>query len=127
MQLDGLTSLADGNTPEQKNVLLTLNVAATDEASSVSRQSWNWEATTSARSRTHSLDLSGKASTLTLTASGYTGEYRSYPLNAQLTTVYANARRPLDFSVLRFAIIFALALAAFGPCARPVPRGRTPT
>ncbi len=67
----------------------------------------------SARSQTHSLDLSGKASTLTLTASGYTGEYRSYPLNAQLTTVYANARRPLDFSVLRFAVIFALALAAF--------------
>ena len=31
------------NTPEQKNVLLTFNVAATDEASSVSRQSWNWE------------------------------------------------------------------------------------
>ena len=114
LQLDGLTSLADGNTPEQKNVLLTLNVAATDEASSVSRQSWNWEtAPASARSQTHSLDLSGKASTLTLTASGYTGEYRSYPLNAQLTTVYANARRPLDFSVLRFAIIFALALAAF--------------
>lgn len=98
----------------QKNVLLTLNVAATDEASSVSRQSWNWEAApASARSQTHSLDLSGKASTLTLTASGYTGEYRSYPLNAQLTTVYANARRPLDFSVLRFAVIFALALAAF--------------
>ncbi|MCO7109993.1 hypothetical protein NIA69_13765 [Gemmiger formicilis] len=44
LQLDGLTSLADGDTPEQKNVLLTLNVAATDEASSVSRQSWNWEA-----------------------------------------------------------------------------------
>lgn len=114
LQLDGLTSLADGNTPEQKNVLLTLNVAATDEASSVSRQSWNWEAApASARSQTHSLDLSGKASTLTLTASGYTGEYRSYPLNARLTTVYANARRPLDFSVLRFAVIFALALAAF--------------
>ena len=86
LQLDGLTSLADGETPEQKNVLLTLNVAATDEASSVSRQSWNWEAApASARSQTHSLDLSGKASTLTLTASGYTGEYRSYPLNAQLT------------------------------------------
>ena len=114
LQLDGLTSLADGDTPEQKNVLLTLNVAAADEASSVSRQSWNWEvAPASARSRTHSLDLSGRASTLTLTASGYTGEYRSYPLNAQLTTVYANARRPLDFSVLRFAVIFALALAAF--------------
>ena len=114
LQLDGLTSLADGDTPEQKNVLLTLNVAATDEATSASRQSWNWEvAPASARSRTHSLDLSGRASTLTLTASGYTGEYRSYPLNAQLTTVYANARRPLDFSVLRFAVIFALALAAF--------------
>ena len=114
LQLDGLVSLADGDTPEQKNVLLTLNVAATDEASSASRQSWNWEAAPAAsRSLTHSLDLSGKASTLTLTASGYNGEYRSYPLNAQLTTIYANARRPLDFSLLRFAVVFALALAAF--------------
>ena len=114
LQLDGLTSLADGDTPEQKNVLLLLNVAATDDASSVSRQSWSWEvAPASARSQVHSLDLSGAAHTLTLTASGYSGEYRSYPLNAQLTTVYANARRPLAFSPLRFAVVFMLALAAF--------------
>lgn len=36
LQLDGLVSLADGDTPEQKNVLLQLYVAATDEASSAS-------------------------------------------------------------------------------------------
>ena len=67
---------------------------------------------------------SGKVSTPTLTGVGYTGEYRSYPLNAQLTTVYA--RRPLDFSVLRFAVIFALALAVFAPVPGQC-RGRTPT
>lgn len=114
LQLDGLVSLADGDTPEQKNVLLQLYVAATDEASSASRQSWGWEAApASARSLVRSLDLSGRADTLTLTVTGYRGEYRSYPLNAQLTTVYANVRRPLDFSLLRFAAVFALALAGF--------------
>ena len=114
LQLDGLVSLADGDTPEQKNVLLQLYVAATDEASSASRQSWGWEvAPASARSLVRSLDLSGRADTLTLTVTGYKGEYRSYPLNAQLTTAYANVRRPLDFSLLRFAAVFALALAGF--------------
>ena len=114
LQLDGLVSLADGDTPEQKNVLLQLYVAATDEASSASRQSWGWEAApASGRSLVRSLDLSGRADTLTLTATGYKGEYRSYPLNAQLTTVCANVRRPLDFSLLRFAVVFALALAGF--------------
>ncbi|MED9937650.1 MAG: hypothetical protein UE643_05580 [Gemmiger sp.] len=114
LQLDGLVSLADGDTPEQKNVLLQLYVAATDEASSASRQSWGWEAApASGRSLVRSLDLSGRADTLTLTVTGYKGEYRSYPLNAQLTTVCANVRRPLDFSLLRFAAVFALALADF--------------
>ena len=114
LQLDGLVSLADGDTPEQKNVLLQLYVAATDQASSASRQSWGWEAApASARSLVRSLDLSGRADTLTLTVAGYKGEYRSYPLNAQLTTVCANVRRPLDFSLLRFAAVFALALAVF--------------
>lgn len=114
LQLDGLVSLADGDTPEQKNVLLQLYVAATDEASSASRQSWGWEAApASGRSLVRSLDLSGRADTLTLTVTGYKGEYRSYPLNAQLTTVCANVRRPLDFSLLRFAAVFALALAGF--------------
>ena len=114
LQLDGLVSLADGDTPEQKNVLLQLYVAATDEASSASRQSWGWEAApASGRSLVRSLDLSGRADTLTLTVTGYKGEYRSYPLNAQLTTVCANVRRPLDFSLLRFAVVFALALAGF--------------
>ena len=114
LQLDGLVSLADGDTPEQKNVLLQLYVAATDQASSASRQSWGWEAApASGRSLVRSLDLSGRADTLTLTVTGYKGEYRSYPLNAQLTTVCANVRRPLDFSLLRFAAVFALALAGF--------------
>lgn len=90
LQLDGLVSLADGDTPEQKNVLLQLYVAATDEASSASRQSWGWEAApASGRSLVRSLDLSGRADTLTLTVTGYKGEYRSYPLNAQLNTVCA--------------------------------------
>ncbi|WP_455499880.1 hypothetical protein, partial [Gemmiger sp.] len=114
LRLDGLVSLADGDTPEQKNVLLYFDVSANDEASSSSLQSWRWEVAPAAvRSQTHNLDLSGKASALTLTAADYCGEYRNYPLNAQLTTVYANVRRPLDFSVLRFAAVFALALAAF--------------
>ena len=61
LQLDGLVSLADGDTPEQKNVLLQLYVAATDEASSASRQSWGWEtAPASGRSLVRSLDLSGR-------------------------------------------------------------------
>ena len=118
LQLDGLTSLADGDTPEQKNVLLTLNVAATDEASSVSRQSWNWEAApASARSQTHSLDLSGKASTLTLTASGYTGEYRSYP--AQCSADHGLRQRPPPAGFLRPALCGHLRTGAGG--VRPAP------
>ncbi len=118
LQLDGLVSLADGDTPEQKNVRLNLNVSATDEAATASRQSWNWPvAAASARSWARSLDLSGKADSLTLTAAGFNGEYRSYPLNAQLNTVYANARRPLDFSALRFAVV--LALLSGGLCPAP--------
>ena len=114
LQLDGLVSLADGDTPEQKNVRLNLNVSATDEAATVSRQSWNWPvAAASARSWDRSLDLSGKAGSLTLTASGFNGEYRSYPLNARLNTVYVNARRPLDFSALRFTTVLALLLVGF--------------
>ncbi|MGN0685439.1 MAG: hypothetical protein ACI4KC_05010 [Gemmiger sp.] len=114
LQLIGLTYQYDGPHPEVQSPLFTLTVAATDEASSVSRQSWPWQvAARSVRSQTRSLDLSGKASTLTLTAAAYDGEYRQYPLSYTLETVYANVPRPLDFSLVRFAALFALMGAAF--------------
>lgn len=114
LQLVGLTYQYDGPHPEVQSPLFTLTVAATDEASSVSRQSWPWQvAARSVRSQTRSLDLSGKASTLTLTAAGYDGEYRQYPLSYTLETVYANVPRPLDFSLVRFAALFALLGGAF--------------
>ena len=114
LQLIGLTYQYDGPHPEVQSPLFTLTVAATDEASSVSRQSWPWQvAARSVRSQTRSQDLSGKASTLTLTAAAYDGEYRQYPLSYTLETVYANVPRPLDFSLVRFAALFALLGAAF--------------
>lgn len=114
LQLVGLTYQYDGPHPEVQSPLMTLTVAATDESTSVSRQSWPWQvAVRAARSMTRSLDLSGKADTLTLTAAGYTGEYRQYPLSYTLQTVYANVPRPLDFSLARFAALFALLGAAF--------------
>ena len=114
LQLIGLTYQYDGPRPEVQSPLFTFTVAATDEASSVSRQSWPWQvAARSVRSQTRSLDLSGKASTLTLTAAAYDGEYRQYPLSYTLETVYANVPRPLDFSLVRFAALFALLGAAF--------------
>lgn len=114
LQLIGLTYQYDGPHPEVQSPLFTLTVAATDEASSVSRQSWPWQvAARSVRSQTRSLDLSGKASTLTLTAAAYDGEYRQYPLSYTLETVYANVPRPLDYSLVRFAALFALLGAAF--------------
>lgn len=114
LQLSGLTYQYDGPHPEVQNPLFTLTVAATDEASSTSRQSWPWEvAVRTARSMTRSLDLSGKASTLTLTGYAYAGEYRQYPLSYTLQTVYANVPRPLDFSLVRCAALFALLGAAF--------------
>ena len=114
LRLDGLTYQYDGPHPEVQDPLFTLTVAATDEASSVSRQSWPWQvAVRSARSLVRSLDLSGKASTLTLTAAAYQGEYRQYPLCYTLQTVWANVPRPLDFSLVRCAALFALLGAAF--------------
>lgn len=114
LQLSGLTYQYDGPHPEVQNPLFTFTVAATDEASSVSRQSWPWQvAVRSVRSQTRSLDLSGQASTLTLTATPYEGEYRQYPLTYTLQTVYANVPRPFDFSLVRFATLFLLLGAAF--------------
>lgn len=114
LQISGLTYQYDGPHPEVQNPLFTFTVAATDEASSVSRQSWPWQvAVRSVRSQTRSLDLSGQASTLTLTAAPYEGEYRQYPLTYTLQTVYANVPRPFDFSLVRFAALFLLLGAAF--------------
>ena len=82
LQLSGLEYVYNGPHPEVQNPLFILNVAATDEATSASRQSWNWEVAANApRSQARSLDLSGKASTLTLTAYPYNGEYRQYPIS----------------------------------------------
>lgn len=114
LQLAGLTYQYDGPHPEVQNPLFLLNVAATDESTSVSRQSWNWQvAARAARSQVCSLDLSGKASTLTLTAAPYNGEYRQYPVSYTLETVYANVPRPLDFSAVRFLVLWALLGAGF--------------
>ena len=61
LRLDGLAYQYDGPHPEVQDPLFTLTVAATDEASSVSRQSWPWQvAVRSARSLVRSLDLSAR-------------------------------------------------------------------
>ena len=102
-----------------QNPLFILNVAATDEATSSSRQSWNWEVAANApRSQVRSLDLSGKASTLTLTAYPYNGEYRQYPISYTLQTIYANVPRAFDFSLVRWAAVLALLSAVYA--LRPV-------
>ena len=60
LQLSGLEYVYNGPHPEVQNPLFILNVAATDEATSASRQSWNWEVAANApRSQARSLDLSG--------------------------------------------------------------------
>lgn len=114
LQLDGLEYQYTGAYPEEQNPLFTFAVSATDEANTTSRQSWTWQvAVRAARSQVRSLDLSGRADTLTLTAAAYEGEYRQYPLTYTLQTVYANVPRPLDFSLVRFAVLLVLGLAAF--------------
>lgn len=119
LQLSGLDYVYDGPHPEVQNPLFILNVAATDEATSASRQSWNWEVAANApRSHVRSLDLSGKASALTLTACPYNGEYRQYPVSYTLQTIYANVPRAFDFSLVRWAALLFLMTAAYA--LRPV-------
>ena len=119
LQLSGLEYVYNGPHPEVQNPLFILNVAATDEATSASRQSWNWEVAANApRSQVRSLDLSGKASTLTLTAYPYNGEYRQYPVSYTLQTIYANVPRAFDFSLVRWAAVLALLSAVYA--LRPV-------
>ena len=119
LQLSGLDYVYDGPHPEVQNPLFILNVAATDEATSASRQSWNWEVAANApRSHVRSLDLSGKASTLLLTAFPYNGEYRQYPVSYTLQTIYANVPRAFNFSLVRWAALLFLMTAAYA--LRPV-------
>ena len=114
LQLSGLEYVYDGPHPEVQNPLFILNVAATDDATSASRQSWSWEVSVKAsRSQVRSLDLSGKAHTLTLTAYPYNGEYRQYPVSYTLQTVYANVPRAFDFSLVRWVVLLALMTAAY--------------
>lgn len=93
-------------------------MSGTDEASTAPRQSWQWQAAPrAARSLVRTLDFSGAVDTLTLQAAGYSGEYRSYDLNYTVQAVLANVPRPMDFSLLRLAVVY-LALLACGAAPR---------
>lgn len=125
--LDGVVYQYDGNYPQDQNPLFILWVSGTDEASTAPRQSWQWQAAPrAARSLVRTLDFSGAVDTLTLQAEGYSGEYRSYDLNYTVQAVLANVPRPMDFSLLRLAVVYLALLALWG-CAPALPRGTKPT
>lgn len=113
--LDGVVYQYDGNYPQDQNPLFILWVSGTDEASTAPRQSWQWQAAPrAARSLVRTLDFSGAVDTLTLQAEGYSGEYRSYDLNYTVQAVLANVPRPMDFSLLRLAVVYLALLALWG-------------
>lgn len=113
--LDGVVYQYDGNYPQDQNPLFILWVSGTDEASTAPRQSWQWQAAPrAARSLVRTLDFSGAVDTLTLQAEGYSGEYRSYVLNYTVQAVLANVPRPMDFSLLRLAVVYLALLALWG-------------
>ena len=113
--LDGVVYQYDGNYPQDQNPLFILWVSGTDEASTAPRQSWQWQAAPRAeRSLVRTLDFSGAVDTLTLQAEGYSGEYRSYDLNYTVQAVLANVPRPMDFSLLRLAVVYLALLALWG-------------
>ena len=114
--LDGVVYQYDGNYPQDQNPLFILWVSGTDEASTTApRQSWQWQAAPrAARSLVRTLDFSGAVDTLTLQAEGYSGEYRSYDLNYTVQAVQANVPRPMDFSLLRLAVVYLALLALWG-------------
>lgn len=113
--LDGVVYQYDGNYPQDQNPLFILWVSGTDEASTAPRQSWQWQAAPrAARSLVRTLDFSGAVDTLTLQAEGYSGEYRSYDLNYTVQAVLANVPRPMDFSLLRLAVMYLALLALWG-------------
>lgn len=113
--LDGVVYQYDGDYPQDQNPLFILWVSGTDEASTAPRQSWQWQAAPrAARSLVRTLDFSGAVDTLTLQAEGYSGEYRSYDLNYTVQAVLANVPRPMDFSLLRLAVVYLALLALWG-------------
>lgn len=113
--LDGVVYQYDGNYPQDQNPLFILWVSGTDEASTAPRQSWQWQAAPrAARSLMRTLDFSGAVDTLTLQAEGYSGEYRSYDLNYTVQAVLVNVPRPMDFSLLRLAVVYLALLALWG-------------
>lgn len=113
--LDGVVYQYDGNYLQDQNPLFILWVSGTDEASTAPRQSWQWQAAPRAeRSLVRTLDFSGAVDTLTLQAEGYSGEYRSYDLNYTVQAVLANVPRPMDFSLLRLAVVYLALLALWG-------------
>ena len=112
LNLQGLC-YTDETLPEPaRNPALRLEIAATDEASSVVRQSWIWQVAARApRSFWCNLDLSGNAGTLTLTALPLEEIYRRSPIAYTVGAVVANVPRPLCFSWVRCLVLFALLLA----------------
>lgn len=113
--LDGVVYQYEGDYPQDQNPLFVVWLSGTDEASTAPRQSWQWQvAPRAARSMVRTLDFSGAVDTLTLQAEGYNGEYRRYDLNYTVQTVMANVPRAMDFSWLRFAVVYLALLAVWG-------------
>lgn len=107
LQLDNLTYLYDGDSPDEQNPLFRFVVSAADSASVYERQGWAWDVALKApRSLTRALDLSGKVSTLTLLAEPYSGESIWYSFAYTLTGVTANTPRPMEVSAVRAAVLF---------------------
>lgn len=84
-------------------------IEGTDEANEALIGLGNWEVSLQAgRTHTISLDLTGNVGKLTLKASGYSSGYAQYPVAFTITGITANMPRPLQFSALRFAVLWLL-------------------
>lgn len=87
----------------------TFEIEATDEANGALIRFGTWEVAIQApRTHTVSLDLTGKVGTLTMKAVGYSSSYAQYPVACGMTGITANAPRPMQFSLLRFAALWLI-------------------
>ena len=113
LSLDGLTN--DDTDLLHADSTFSFSIDATDEANGALVNLGTWEVGIQAP-RTHviSLDATGKVGTLVLTASGYNSAYAQYPVAFTITGITANAPRPMNFSLLRFAAIFLGLTALYG-------------
>lgn len=110
LHLDNLTN--DDTDPLHADSAFTVTIEGTDEANSAIVRFGSWEVAPQAgRTHTISLDLTGSVGTLTLQASGYSSTYAQYPVAFTVTGITANMPRPLQLSLLRFAVLW-LALGA---------------